>query len=358
MTSKPHTHKGFTYIEVLVAITILLGLLSLVYANFRRANVDSGLQKEASLLMSRIRYTQEITAAGVNAKFCQHWTGRKCATDADCTPISVLSYCCPVTGQNCTDASISPPGGYALTFSCPVSAGTIWEGNSVHDMPLLYKAESIYSLYADRQSCYMYDLTASNSCFPPNFSSMSDNAKDGLEKADGVISSVFTEQSTPAALDRVKGDTFQEYYSLGSSISIVDIRVTATQPLSYNGLSTFSCGEPSPWQGKDVQAYDVSTGTQLARWARVRSSTGVVENYPIQATIRFAPPDGRKVAISDNISQFLPKTDDAQPDLDFDNPWAKVEIMLGAKNRETDCKVVQVTKEGAISSYTDANCTF
>ena len=344
--------SGFTLIEILVAMGIFALLFSLVYANFQRSNQQTSLQRETSFLMSRIRYTQELTAAGKDAPFCHHWTGVSADPASSCTGLD-YAYPCPGTDptKDCSTVSPAPPGGFGLTFSCPVPSTAKWSNYFLTaQWPVMANAKSSYYMLAERQTCYnVADGDTDAECFPFWYVTADD---DGLLPYDGILSAEVIDLDSFVG----KGDTFQTKYTVSDDTSIVDLQVTDTNS------DSFHCGDESPWQSKFVPAYNFTTKQQLNKWSLVTTSTENVFNYPIQVAMRFVPPDGRTIAISDNISPFLPGTPSASTpngwNLDFANPWAKVEIMLGLKNRHTDCQVVRVTREGTINSYVDANCTF
>lgn len=343
--------KGFTLIEVLIAMGITLAVLTYALVNYYRSSNDSALQRETSLLMARLRFAQQETASGKTFNYCYHFTGmtctgngntvkvcdndptKRCNTVADCGGALCDSecdgkQCCPngVGGSGpCPAGHETPDGGFALTFSCEANLPP----DGLHTYPLFELAKSRYALFAERRACVYTD-----NCFPPRYTAFNDS----LISSDGIISSMFYVGSN---YNRLKGDTVQEQYTVNADVEIADLQITALNaisPTSGPPKQSFHCGDDSPWEGVRVHTIDPS-------------SSIVPNNYPIQAAIRFAPPDGQEVFITDNVS-ITPPPYSANPT----NAWVKAEVMLKLKRRGSDCRVISITRAGVISERNDADC--
>ncbi len=336
--------RGFTLIEI--SLTVLLSgiLIVLVTANYRRANQDSLLQREASLLMSRLRLAQEETASGKTQFFCEHRTGTACTCpleDGICAYSSGASgcptYCCPKAGTPCESASALPLGGFGVVLSCPTRTGNYIGGFPTSDFPSILNAKTSYYELADRQNCFGSKTGTSGLCFPTQYSEMDST---GLFPADGLLTLLYT--TSPS-----KGDTFVSKYDLDKQVSVLDLRVTWAKNPPAMAKPWVSCGEDSPWEGKNVP--------NLASQARAP----MVANYPIQAAIRYAQPDGRNAFVTDNVAPYAPLDSSASPSFDTTNPVTSIEVMLALTNRpNASCRVVKVTSSNVVTQYIDADCNF
>lgn len=281
--------KGFSFIETLVALGILLILLGLVITNYSRGNDDSVLSREIALLMSKIRLAQEQTAGGTTGKYCENPNyGKTCTSNSDCADPAVCR------------AADTPIGGYAIAFNCDpnyhwgLNYPVIGDATKVNTTP--------YFLFGDRVSC-------NSNCFS-GF-----NMGWTYGTSDGLITMI-----SPSI-----GDTLINIYQLDNKLVFKDLQITALN------LEKYYCSSPLPWRGLVIPGHDA-----------------VPANYPLQATIRFKPSDGRQIEITNGVSTQTPGG----------NFWKQVEIMFGLKNRSTDCRVVIFTKEGVVGQYVDSNCSF
>ncbi len=318
---------GFTFIETLVAIGILLALLAVVLANYRRGNDDSVLNREVSLMMSRVRYAQELTSAGTISKHCQapHYN-KQCSSDAECTsfPGTGLKGCqpkhCSLTtgttcasdvdcpgGEKCISATLTPEGGYVMAFNCkPDYANYPWDYYA--NYPQIGLGPIPYFLFAERIDC-------KNDCY------VRFNTSWVYDKSDGIISFYLANPFPPGA--NPKGETVVEIFKPSRQIVLRDIQL-------ISGVDKYSCQTGSPWRNRTIAGKTIPA------------------DYPLQATVNFKTPDGRKSMLTDNISKTTPAG--------FE--WTKLEVMLGIKNRTTDCRVVSITKDSVISQSLDENCSF
>jgi len=320
---------GFTLIETMVAMGIMLALLAVVLANYRRGNDDSTLNREVSLLMSNIRLAQEQTAAGQIQKFCGHHIGQACSSNLDCN-YGVGEKCMVKVDDITLWPLETPKGGFGILVGCYNT-----NGNWSLYMPWIEKGVNnpsgvnAYFIYGDNRAC---SATVSNCCFPMDIGTCYDSQ--GPTASDGRIGS-----QKGSTWWGYKGDTQQKAFQLGTNISIKDIRLSS-------GTSSYYCladGNPkySPWRNQKP------TGT----------NSQVPSNYPLQILVRFLPPDGRNLMISDNVGGAFPPNS-GNGTQDFESPWLTVDIMIGLKKRSTDCKVVTVTKDGVVSQSVDSNCSF
>jgi type II secretory pathway pseudopilin PulG len=297
---------GFTLVEVIISVGILTMLSAMIIVNYRRGNDDSALNREIAVLMSNIRLAQEQTAGGLVTNHCSVYTGQACTGDSDCA--SGGGVCVP-------DPVNVPYGGYAVAFSCQDIPGGI-------NYPLAYNGKTQYGVFAENRSCA---LNAGAGCFPVQAAAVDPEVVTGV--TDGRVSYVGT------LATGYFGDTLQNFIKLKNKIEIKNIKLT-----SFDN-STVKCGEDSPWLGRPVP----DTGSTVAAL------------YPIQALIRFIPPDGRTTAISDNIAAGKPTADNK---VDSAKLWVKAEIILGVEGRLTDCRTVMVTDAGMVSQRMDASCDF
>ena len=341
--------RGFTLIEI--SLTVLLSgiLIALVTANYRRANQDSLLQREASLLMSRLRLAQEETASGKSSFFCYHRTGKACTCplvdgkcDATYNPPECADACCPQNGTSCDAASALPLGGFGMVLSCPARNGvTSYEAYSttipLTDLPSILNAKTTYYELADRQNCFGSGTGTSGRCFPTKYDVMSNG---GLFPADGLLTLLYTTSDS-------KGDTFVAKYDVDKQVSVHDLRVTWAKNPPAMAKPWVSCGEDSPWEGKNVpNLYSQARSTMIA-------------DYPIQAAIRYAQPDGRNALVSDNVAPYAPLDSSASPSFDTTNPVTSIEVMLALTNRpNASCRVVKVTSSNVVTQSIDADCNF
>jgi len=354
MAFKFRNRPGFTFVEISVVLFITAILFSIVLANYRRANQDSLLQRETSLLMSRIRLTQELSAAGHVTKYCAHYTGRKCDAHSDCS-LETRYKCCPTQDTSnsggesiegtCSDTDTGlPAGGYALAFSCQTTSFNTDD----YRYYSFERGNSGYGLFADRKKCFV----SNNWCFPTFFQGFEDNVP---QETDGIITSAaFQDSANPPT--KLKGDTRVEWYDLDSKITVKDIRITATYPVAGDSnRNGYTCEQYSPWAGKAVSGF-TDFGEEFTTNDTLQPTGGDVRKYPIQLGIRFVPPDGRKVMLTDNVSSYPP---DVNGKPDRTNPWSVGEIMLAIEDRpNTDCRVVKVTASNVVTQYVDADCNF
>ncbi|MFA6588023.1 MAG: type II secretion system protein [Patescibacteria group bacterium] len=313
---------GFTLIETLVAMGIMLALLSVILANYRRGNDDSVLNRETAMLMSNIRLAQEETAAGQILRFCTTNIGQTCKTDSDCP-----------TGDTCNPTQETPKGGYGIVLGC--KNGTV-VGTTLpwieHGVDISNPNNpNAYFLYGDNLSCV--GSTAYNSCFPMNPLLYNPN---GPTSYDRRIGSWQTGENY--------GDTLEKEVVLNDKVKIKDFKLTRG---TDSNLTYYTCDVSNTGLSADHYSPWSLSGAIIPG-----INTVVPANYPLQLYINFSPPTGRQTYISDNIEYFLP----GGPNLT--DIWLKAEIMLGVKNRDTDCQVVTVTKEGMISRSVDADCKF
>lgn len=349
--------KGFTLIETIIAVGIGLALLAFVLANYSRGGIDSILSRETSLLISRLRYAQELTSTGSVLRYQEDWSGAACFCDPAkqfceakfCTPRQGIPFeswqtcpCCPdPSNLACDQGKETPQGGFAVGFSCLNNTGADTADSHFitadpQDNPQIVYARSKYYLVAERLKC-VGNIDYRN-CFPLNSLPLGD-PWDSSE-SDGIISMLREDY---------KGDTTKEKYVVDSIVQIINLRLTYTKPISLPAIAalpaeekiSFTCADKSPWYRLNVAVPDVS-------------GEKVTSQYPIQATVRFVPPDGRVVDLNDNIYEFAPTATGADPT----NPVKSVEVMLKLKKRNTDCRVVTITKAGAISQAVDNDCAF
>ncbi|RJO59521.1 hypothetical protein C4546_01440 [Candidatus Parcubacteria bacterium] len=320
---------GFTLIETLVATGILLGLLAVVLANYQRGAQESALHREAELFMSNIRLVQEQTAAGQIVNYCLHYVGADCLTGC--------------SGYSCSPKQETPKGGFGLLVGCQLNSEPGWDqpwiiygANNSYPSQNSTKKQAYY-LFSDNRACW--NNTGTDYCCYPltNFSCIGydEGTGDAASGSDGIVT---TRQFT-----LLKGDTLEREHVLDKQIEFKDLRLTRYVQTT-GSLKTYSCrsvhpDNHTPWRNLKVP----------------QTNSMVISNYHLAALLRFLPPNGRKVVISDNIADYPP---DAAGQPDKNNPWLKAEVMLGIKNRATDCRVVSVSKEGVISQSVDSDCAF
>jgi len=280
---------GFSMLEILVSLSILAILMAVVISNYRRGNDDSVLSREISLLASRIRLAQEQTTGGTTGKYCENPNyGKTCTIDSDCA------------GPAICHAADTPIGGYAVAFNC--NPQYQWGLNYPVIGDAVQANTTPYFLFGDRISCDTNCFSGSNNGWTYGTS-------------DGLITMI-----SPTV-----GDTLVNTYQIDNKLVFKDLQITALN------LEKYYCSSSLPWGGQPVTGHDT-----------------VPVDYPLRATIRFKPPDGRQIEITNGVSTQMPGG----------NPWKQVEIMFGLKNRNTDCRVVIFTKEGVMGQYVDSNCSF
>lgn len=346
---------GYTLIEISVVIFIIGILFTLVLANYRRSSQDSVLQREASLVMARVRLAQEYASAGKTLLRCGYYSGNQCFTP-NVTDVCLSQYPPPQPQNSCgvytsgfsqiTEGEMTPVGGYAVTFSCPQKkpdGSDVWAAPTTvagNFYPLFYNANAHYGFYADNRGCKRivgsgYD----DGCFPAQPHAVSVNDQPTLPTHDAIITSFNWTSHPPAARF---GDTVLADYPFDARVALRDIRLTSRDTAQYSCSKkkdgTLNTGV-SPWVGTDpyTQGDLVEAG------------------YPLQASVFFLPPDGRTTLITDNVA-VSPPSATGKPDAT--NPWTTAEIMLGITKRNSDCQVVQVTSTGAVSRRIDADCDF
>ncbi|RJO59516.1 type II secretion system protein [Candidatus Parcubacteria bacterium] len=280
---------GFTFIETLVALSVLMILLGLILATYRRGNEDSILNREITLLMSRFRLAQEQTAGGTVGRYCeQPYYGISCQTDSNCPG-----------GYACRSAD-APKGGYVMAFNCdpkPESGAQWGWGFDYPKIGDVSKANTTpYFLFGERVSC-------DSNCYSGN----DNNWVYGL--ADEKTS----------LFSRIVGDTVVSTFQLDNRAIFKDLQIISSNQEKY------WCNSALPWRVVPVPS-----------------------DYPLIATVRFKPSDGRQIEITNNVSIKTPSGYD----------WTKVEVMFGLRSRNTDCQVVAFSREGVVSKYLDTNCSF
>ncbi|MEK7570025.1 MAG: GIY-YIG nuclease family protein [Patescibacteria group bacterium] len=398
---------GFTLIEVIIAVGISVGLLAFVLANYYRGGDDSALNKETSLLMSRIRFAQEEANSGKTFGYCYHFTGtsctgngprvcsndllkacplgtecgpgnscvnattslvcsndpyRQCSVDGDCANGGTCRYscdpnnniarnCCPGgTGLNgvCPTGNETPTGGFVISLACP-GGYTKPGGYDETEYPFLTNGASMYGLFAERRTCGSASASAPTLCFPPRQTAALGAFDDTAIGSDGIVSAFTFLWGAPSGSKGQKGDTAQERYVLDPKVVVKDLQLVSQNavPGATGTGKIFRCtsgdnpGGGTPWRGKTVS----TAGNSL-----------VPNNYPLQVAIRFIPPDGRSVMLTDNIAINPPG---AGSDPDPNNAWVSADVMLGlVKRPNSDCHVVTMTRAGVVSQRTDADCIF
>jgi type II secretory pathway pseudopilin PulG len=120
-------------------------------------------------------------------------------------------------------------------------------------------------------------------------------------------------------------------FLLESGTFIKDLRVVD----SVNPNALYNCTNRSPWNGNPVPG---------------RNSTPM--NWPFQVAVRFIPPTGRQVAVSDNIAPGSVAGMAANPKV----PWSKIEIMVGLKNRPKNCRIISITRDNVLTDRNDDDC--
>ncbi|MEK7631755.1 MAG: GIY-YIG nuclease family protein [Patescibacteria group bacterium] len=379
----PRAHRqsgaGFTLVEITVAMGITFAMLAFFLANYTRGNKDSVLNREVNLVMANMRYAQELTSSGRTVKYCSFFSGQQCVTDADCR-CKAPTNCLGITGTAteydvCTDEK-SPPGGYAVVFSCTIVAAvdntegpnkgyipfqyphtigspTVVSNNSY---PINYYGKRSYSIFADVLACKQSvndDGSNKQGCFQSGTIPINPYKPwQGQYISDGVIHYLWHGQSFPG----YRGDTLKEMYTLSNDVEVRDIRITA-----LDGVTSSQCTNTSRWRiNNSVTNPGGVPNTNSPSLPNGSIDSGLApvgdnQNYPIQAVVRFLPPDGRKVQINDNVTSSPPT---ATWQIDPNNPWAKAEVILGIVKRTKDCRVITVDQTGAISQSGDADCTF
>lgn len=365
---------GFTLIEVLVAVGISLAILVFVVANYRGSNKDSVLSKEVALVMANLRYAQELTASGKTIKHCSFFTGQECTSNADCK-CAPPTDCTPITGSSTPDictGEILPAGGYAVVFSCTpngnLNAGirdneypsTVGAPHSPGEgMILPYYGKRAYSIFAELISCKKTvppESADEQGCFPTRSVPVNPNKPWNADPriSDGLISYYYN-SSRPG----LRGDTLENMYFLSNDVEVRGIQVTSK--LDTKSKCEMHSASPvfenSKWYNNSTFGVPNTNSTAFSGLSYV----GDQSNYPIQAVIRFLPPDGRIVQISDNVASSPPATGAsiaAQWDIDPENPWAKAEIMLGVVKDTSKCRLITVKQSGEISQRVDYDCAF
>lgn len=281
---------GFTLVEVLIVMGIFAILSAMVLVRYNRGNEDSLLTRQVAVTIADIRLAQEQSAGGTTVRYCSVDTGKVCTNNADCS----MGTC---------NADSAPPGGMAVLFSCP----------SNYNQQQLYYAEAgtttKYYTYADAVSC------ASWACANPAV--WSPNA------TDGIIGSYLS-------AGKLKGDPLVATHTFVSTVVVKDIQLVENETNTTFRCTATAPNNVSPWNGNTEPVHN----------------TIVPGDYPLQALIRFPAPDGRKTAISDNISSVTP----------LGKSWSRIDIMLGLTTRAIDCRVISVTKDGVISQKVDPDC--
>ncbi len=285
--------RGFTLAEILISIGILSILGGMVISSYSRGTGQSALQKETNLLMGRLRLAQEKTASGTQERHCTKQGGVQCASGADCTA---------VTGDTCASLA-TPPGGHAILISCD-DAPSPFTGDVAH---------ATYFHYSHTAAC-----AAGGTCFPPT----RNGGTSWSPGTDGVISSYGT-------FSALYGDALVESFTLDAKVEIRDVRLVAQDTNAY------TCADGTPWAGQVEPLHNDE----------------VPSPYPLQVLFSSIPPDGRRVAISDNIAAGVPGGTPAQ----VVSPWAKAEILLGVRTKNI-CTVVSMNGEGIITSRNDDDC--
>lgn len=304
-----HSLRGFSLVELIVSMGIFTLLLGLVVANYRRGSEDSVLSRETTLLMSRLRFTQESTAGGQSTGYCKVQNpDKKCNTNADCV----------APAANCSVNA--PSGGYGMLFSCNPSV-TAYSNPDNH-----WPGSGSYFMFADRVQCL-------GNCFPFDWSGATwDGAALAFKNMDTGTDHLF---SSDAAVNYFKGDTIAEEFTLDPKVTLLDMQLLET---GTNGK--VKCINASPWIGA----------------APAHPLGNPPSNYPLQAVVHFPSPDGRSVVLSDNVRTVTPNTGFG---LSGGQPWQEIQLMLGLKSRLTeDCRVVRITKENIITQVADADCLF
>ncbi|MFA6588022.1 MAG: type II secretion system protein [Patescibacteria group bacterium] len=293
--------KGFSILEILVTIGITALLMGVVIGNYRRGGDDSILEKEINLLMTRVRLTQEQTAGGTTGKYCENPNyGKTCSVDSDCP-----------SSTTCLEAD-TPKGGYAIVFNCDPSYqwGLDYPKMDVMD-DVTETNTTPYFIFGDRLSC-------NSNCFN-NL-----NFDWSYIDSDGLITLI---NSSPMINPPTIGDTLVNTYELDNKLVFKDLQIVSSN------LEMYSC--------KSINLSDL-------RGRPVPDHGVVPAEYPLQATIRFKPPDGRQLEITDGVRTQTPGG----------NNWQKVSVMFGLKDRNTDCKIVSISKDGFITKDNDPNCSF
>lgn len=288
------TKSGFTLVEVLITIGITGLLLGLTITRYQHGNDDGALNRDAARISATLRLAQQQTASGEGVSYCAGKADRTCNQDTDCS-----------SPPTCV-TSAPPEGGMSMLFSCT----STYPNTSLYFAPL---ASSTFFMYGDRTSC-----ATPGDCFPPGLLGAWSTAR-----SDGFITSYVSGVN-------FKGDPKVGEYSLDARVDIRDLRLT----VQTTG-ETYRCSGQAPWKTLSDPTY--THGDTIAA------------DYPLQGLVQFAPPTGRNITISDNVSTVDPT---------HKNLWEKLEVLVGVKNRITGCRTVSITREGTISNTSSSNCDF
>lgn len=132
------TKKGFTLIEVLIALTIVAGLFSFGYANFRNFSRRQATVNTAKELESVINLTKELALSGNKPATCldsEPLDGYKISFNATAETYSIFAVCAG-TDESVGRTSVPLPAGTNLSLGQATNFiifKTLGQGTSIPD---------------------------------------------------------------------------------------------------------------------------------------------------------------------------------------------------------------------------------
>jgi type II secretory pathway pseudopilin PulG len=156
--------SGFTFIELIISITVFVFLTTIVVFGFRGAGQANDVRQSAAELVANLRRLQTLAQSGAAVSVCSDYStnARVCSVDPDCG-----------VGGGLSCLSVLPAGGFGVYVSAaPISTYSLFadlnnDGTWLATRDVLIEGGSVSMLSGTRLSALMLPDPTSVTFAPP-----------------------------------------------------------------------------------------------------------------------------------------------------------------------------------------------